>query len=77
MTVVSSKEFKIHQDKYLELAINERVFIKKGNYTFFVTNADEDEELEEIMEYRNAKSLKSDAIPFEEAFEEIEAFIQK
>ena len=77
MTVVSSKEFSTHQDKYLELAINERIFIKKGNHTFFISNADKDEELEEIMEYRKAKSHKSDAIPFELAFEEVEAFINK
>ena len=30
------------------------------------------EELEEIQEYRKAKANKSDAIPFEKAFDEIE-----
>jgi len=75
MTVVSGKEFANHQDKYFELAIKERVYIKKDDYTFFVTNADEDEELDEIIEYRKAKSHKSDAIPFDVAFAEIEAFI--
>ncbi len=30
------------------------------------------EELEDIKEYRNAKAQKSDAIPFEQAFREIE-----
>jgi len=35
------------------------------------------EELEEIKEYRKAKSHKGNAIPFEKAFEEIEAFIEK
>jgi len=77
MTVVSSKEFKNHQDKYLELAINERVFIKKGNHTFFISIADLNDELEDIIEYRNAKTHKSDTIPFKVAFEEIEAFIRK
>jgi hypothetical protein len=77
MTVVSSKEFVANEDKYFDLALNERVFIKKGNNTFFVSNADEDEEFEEIMEYRNAKTHKGNAIPFEMAFEEIEAFICK
>ena len=79
MTVVSSKDFKIHQDKYLELALNERVFIKNGNHMLFITNADEDsdEDLEEIMEYLNAKSHKGNAIPFDVAFEEIESFIGK
>ena len=35
------------------------------------------EELEEIREYRKAKSHKGNAIPFEKAFEEIETFIGK
>ena len=77
MTVVSSKEFATHQDKYLEMAISERIFIKKGNNMLFVTNANEDEELEDIMEYRKAKSYSGDAIPFELAFDEIESFIKK
>ena len=79
MTVVSSKEFSTNQEKYFEMALNERIFIKKGNHLFFVTNANEyyDEELEEIMEYRNAKSHKSNAIPFDVAFDEIETFINK
>jgi hypothetical protein len=34
------------------------------------------EELEEIKEYRKAKANKGDAIPFEEAFREIEEAIK-
>lgn len=34
------------------------------------------EELDEIKEYRKAKSHKSDAIPFEQAFREIEEAIR-
>ena len=34
------------------------------------------EELEEIKEYRKAKTHKGDAIPFEEAFKEIDKAIQ-
>ena len=75
MTAVSGKEFASHQEKYFDLAINERVYIKKDNYMFFVANADE--ELDEIIEYRKAKSHKSDAIPFDMAFAEIESFISK
>ena len=79
MTVVSTKEFNTNQDKYFDMALNERIFIKKGNHTFFVTNADEDydDELEEIIEYRNAKSHKGDAIPFDVAFDEIDSFLSK
>jgi hypothetical protein len=35
------------------------------------------EELEEIREYRKAKSYKSDTISFEEAFEEIGTLVEK
>ena len=34
------------------------------------------EELDEIKEYRKAKSQKGDAIPFEQAFKEIEKAIK-
>jgi len=77
MTVISSKEFMTNEDKYFDLALNERVFIKKGNNIFFVTNVNEDEELEEIIEYRNAKSNSGNTIPFEVAFDEIETFLRK
>ena len=60
MTLVSSKEFKTNQDKYLELALNERVFIKKGNHTFFVTNADEDESEYDYVDYLEAKACEND-----------------
>ena len=44
MTLVSSKKFATCQDKYLDSALNERVFIKKGNHVLFVANTAEDEE---------------------------------
>jgi len=31
MTLVSAKEFNTYQDKYLDLAVNEEVCIKRGN----------------------------------------------
>jgi len=34
MTVVSSKEFAIHQEKYFDLAVKENVYIKKDNNMF-------------------------------------------
>jgi hypothetical protein len=60
MTIVSSKEFKTNQDKYLELALNERVYIRKGNHTFFVTNADEDESEYDYVDYIEAKAREND-----------------
>ena len=36
MTVVSSKEFATNQDKYFELALDQQVFVKKGENIFMV-----------------------------------------
>jgi predicted transcriptional regulator len=41
MTVVNSKKFATNDDKYFDLALNERVFVKKGNNMFIVTTANE------------------------------------
>ena len=34
MTVVSAKEFNIHQDEYLDMALDEEVFVKRGEYMY-------------------------------------------
>ena len=39
MTVVSSQEFATHQKKYLELALNQYVYIEDGNQMFIVAKA--------------------------------------
>jgi len=41
MTVVSSKEFAINEDKYFDLAMNEQVFVQRDNIMFIVTRANE------------------------------------
>jgi hypothetical protein len=46
MTVITSKEFLTNEEKYFQLALNERVFIKKGNNMFIVVSINV-EELEE------------------------------
>ena len=37
MTVINSKEFAMDQNKYLNLAVNDDVFIKRGENTFRLT----------------------------------------
>ena len=37
MTVVSSKEFAINQDKYYDMAVNEDIAIQRGNNLFHLT----------------------------------------
>jgi len=41
MTVVSSKEFAINEDKYFDLAMNEQVFVQRNNMMFIVSRANE------------------------------------
>jgi len=38
MKVVSSKDFASNQEKYFDLALNEQVFVKRGNNMFIVTS---------------------------------------
>jgi len=37
MTVVSSKDFAINQEKYFEMALNEQVFVQKGENIYLFT----------------------------------------
>ena len=39
MTVVSTKEFHAHQDKYLDMALSEQIFVKRGDVTYLVSIA--------------------------------------
>jgi len=41
MTVVSTKEFNINQEKYLDMALNEQVLIQRDDCMFIVTRANE------------------------------------
>jgi len=36
MTVVSTKEFSANQEKYFDMAVNEQVFVKRGNNMFHI-----------------------------------------
>ena len=37
MTVVSTKEFSANQEKYLDMAVKEQVYIQREDYLFIVT----------------------------------------
>jgi len=41
MTVVSTKEFISNQEKYFDMAVNEQVFVQRGDYMFIVSRANE------------------------------------
>ena len=64
MTVVSSKEFMTNEDKYFDLALNERVFIKKGNNMFIITTVkeyDDDDDDDDAELLSLAKSRRNDS----------------
>ena len=42
MTVVSSKEFISNEDKYFKMAMDEQVFIQKGDNTFLLIHKNDD-----------------------------------
>ena len=68
MTVINTKEFNSHQDKYFEMALDEQVFIQNGDHTFLLiyNNVDDmhvyheasvyEEVLEPDEDFRNAIS---------------------
>ena len=37
MTVISSREFAANQKRYFDLALNEQVYVKRGDYMFHIT----------------------------------------
>ena len=43
MTVVSSKEFVSNEDKYFNLALDEQVYVKRGDYMFHIICSNIDE----------------------------------
>ena len=65
MTVVSSKEFAANQKKFYNIALNERVFIKRGKNMFYLTCAifednDESTDLADAIATENDENISVD-----------------
>ena len=66
MTVVSTKEFNTNQKMYFDLAINDKVFIKRGKNIFIVTSINSNDyddystDLAEAMERADDESTNAD-----------------
>ena len=58
MVLVNSAEFATHQDKYFNLALNEQVFVKKGENTFIVTKVPEKKLLKPDADFHRAISME-------------------
>ena len=50
MTVVSTKEFSTNQEKYLDIAMNGQVYIRRGDCIFMLAKASGYEETDVIFE---------------------------
>ena len=59
MTLVSSKEFAVNQKRVYNLALNERVVIKRGRNMFYLISANDDFN-DEASDLAEAKERASD-----------------
>jgi len=60
MTLISSKEFAIDQDKYFDMALDEEVYIERGENMFYLsykTVSKEQDYLEPDDDLRNAITM--------------------
>jgi len=64
MTVVSSKEFAINQRKFYNMAVNERIIIKRGKNMFYLTGIsiedDESSDLADTIAAENDENIDVD-----------------
>ena len=74
MTVVSSKEFNAYQDKYLDIAMNREVHIRRNDCMFIVTKANEHDEKDIVFE---PDEDFYNSIPMEEVRERLHKVIDK
>ena len=58
MTVISSKEFAVHQEKYFDLAVRENLYIKKGNQMFHLMYSPSDQHVQSESRYGWAKAAE-------------------
>jgi hypothetical protein len=75
MTVVSTKEFNTHQEKYLDMAFDDHVIIKRGKQMLIVQNYMPNHEPDMIFEPDNDfyRSITMDEL-LEGIYEDIDTF---
>jgi hypothetical protein len=74
MTVVSSREFAVNQEKYFDAALKDRVIVQRGENMFIVQNFVPHKEVDIIFE-PDDDFYKS--IPMEEVRDRIVEYIHK
>jgi len=75
MTIVSTKEFNTHQEKYLDMALNDHVIIKRGEQMLIVQNYIPNHETDMIFEPDDYfyRSITADEL-LEGIYEDIDTF---
>jgi hypothetical protein len=72
MTVVSTKEFSANQERYFDMAVNEQVFVQRGDYMFIVSRANEPS-----WKHKKPDEKLRNAITMEEVRDRLHAHIHK
>jgi len=72
MTVVSTKEFNTHQEKYFDLAINEQVYVQRDDFIFIVKRVSNP-----ARTYKEPDDDLRKAITMEEVRDSVIAYIRK
>ena len=76
MTIVSSKEFAINQEKYFDMALNEQIFVHRDDYMFHIMCSPFDTAIKEQAILEPDDDLRR-AIPLEEVRDRIVDYIHK
>ena len=72
MTVVSTKEFNTNQEKYFDLAMDEHIFIQRGDCMFIVAKAPEPK-----LQHKQPDDELRRAVTMDEVKERLTAHVHK
>ena len=77
MTVVSSQEFALNQNKYFDIAMKEQVFVQRGNIMFNLSCADKGVAPVKERVYYEPDEEFYQSIPLEEVRDRLHKVIEK
>ena len=76
MTVISSKDFAINQEKYFDMALNEQIVVQRDDYMFHIRCSNFDTMIKEQAILEPDDDLRR-AIPLEKVRDSIVDYIHK
>jgi len=77
MTVINSKEFATNQNKYFDMAMNERIFVQRGDSMFHLRYANDDDTTVKERVYYEPDEDFYRSITMDELRERTHEFIHK